>query len=371
MKYDYLIVGAGLFGCVFAEQMSSRGKRCLVIERRGHPGGNIYCEEIEGIQVHCYGAHIFHTSDEEVWEYINRFSSFNHYINSPIAIYRDDLYNLPFNMNTFSKLWNIHTPSQAREIIQRQIAEQAIGEPKNLEEQALKLVGRDIYEKLIKGYTEKQWGHPCNELPAFIIKRIPLRYTFDNNYFSDIHQGIPIEGYNAIAKKLLAGSEVLLNTDYKQFQKENKGIAGRIVYSGRIDEFFDFSLGELEYRSLIFKTRVLEQENWQGNAVVNYTACEVPYTRSIEHKHFLYGTQEKTVVSWEYPTAWGPGMEAYYPVNDSKNQELYRSYQQLASTLPNVIFGGRLGSYCYYNMDQTIRAALDAAVLETKLFAGF
>lgn len=367
-EYDYLIVGAGLYGCVFAEQMSSRGKRCLVIERREHIGGNIYCEEIEGIQVHRYGAHIFHTSDEEVWAYINRFSPFNHYINSPIAIYGDELYNLPFNMNTFSKLWNIRTPSEAKEIIQRQIAELSIGEPANLEEQALKLAGRDVYEKLIKGYTEKQWGRPCKELPAFIIQRIPLRFTFDNNYFSDRYQGIPMEGYNAIAEKLLAGSEVLLNTDYAKFRQENPGIAARTVYSGQIDAFFDFCLGQLEYRSLTFETRVLDQENWQGNAVVNYTAREVPYTRSIEHKHFLFGTQPKTVVSWEYPAVWGPGREAYYPVNDEKNQNLYQAYQQLARTLPDVIFGGRLGSYRYYNMDQTIRAALDAALLEAKMW---
>lgn len=365
-KYDYLIVGAGLFGCVFAERMSSRGKRCLVIDRRGHIGGNTYCEELEGIQVHRYGAHIFHTSDEDVWAYINRFSSFNHYVNSPIARYGDELYNLPFNMNTFSRLWNIHTPSQAKEIIQRQIAELSIDEPKNLEEQALKLVGRDVYERLIKGYTEKQWGHPCNELPAFIIKRIPLRFTFDNNYFSDKHQGIPNEGYNAIAEKLLAGSEVLLNTDYKKFCRENQGIADRIIYSGRIDEFFDFCLGRLEYRSLTFETRILNQDNWQGNAVVNYTAKEVPYTRSIEHKHFLFGTQEKTVVTWEYPADWTPEREAYYPVNDAENQELFRAYQRLARTLPNVVFCGRLGSYRYYDMDQTVRAALDTAELETK-----
>ncbi len=366
MKYDYLIVGAGLYGCVFAEQMSRYGKHCLVIDRRGHVGGNTHCEEIDGIQVHRYGAHIFHTSDEEVWDYINNYTSFNHYINSPIAIYRDELYNLPFNMNTFSKLWNIQTPSQAKEIIRRQIAELSIDTPKNLEEQALKLAGRDIYEKLIKGYTEKQWGRPCNELPAFIIKRIPLRFTFDNNYFSDKYQGIPLNGFDAVAEKLLAESDVLLNTDYAQFRKENEGIAERIVYSGRIDEFFDFCLGQLEYRSLTFETRVLEQENWQGNAVVNYTAREIPYTRTIEHKHFLFGKQPKTVVTWEYPAVWKPGMEAYYPVNDLKNQKLYQSYQQLAKELPNVIFGGRLGSFCYYNMDQTIRAALDAAARETK-----
>ena len=292
-------------------------------------GGNTHCEEIEGIQVHRYGAHIFHTSDKEVWTYINRFSSFNHYINSPIAIYGDELYNLPFNMNTFSKLWNIHTPSQAKEKIRRQIAESQIGEPQNLEEQAIKLAGRDVYEKLIKGYTEKQWGRPCNELPAFIIKRIPLRFTFDNNYFSDRYHGIPLEGYDAIAEKLLAGSEVLLDTDYAQFCQENNGIAARTVYSGRIDEFFGFNLGQLEYRSLTFETRVLNQENWQGNAVVNYTAREVPYTRCIEHKHFLFGTQPKTVVSWEYPAVWRPGLEAYYPVNDEKNKNYTKPVKSL------------------------------------------
>lgn len=368
--YDYLIVGAGLFGCVFAEQMSSQGKRCIVIERRGHIGGNMHCEEIAGIQVHRYGAHVFHTSDEEVWAYINRFSRFNHYVNSPIAIYKDELYNLPFNMNTFSKLWNIHTPAQARDILRRQIAEFSAREPKNLEEQALKLVGRDVYEKLIQGYTEKQWGRSCKELPAFIIKRIPLRFTYDNNYFSDSHQGIPLEGYDAIARKLLAGSEVLLNTDYAGFHKNNQKIADKIVYSGQIDEFFDFCLGHLEYRSLRFETRVLNEENWQGNAVVNYTEREIPYTRSIEHKHFLFGTQAKTVVSWEYPLAWSPGMEAYYPVNDEKNQTLYLAYRRLAESRPDVIFGGRLGTYCYYDMDQTIRAALDAAKLESRLCGG-
>ncbi len=360
-SYDYLIVGAGLFGCVFAEQMSSRGKRCLVLERRGHIGGNTHCEEIEGIQVHRYGAHIFHTSDREVWEYVNRFSSFNHFINSPIAVYGDELYNLPFNMNTFSKLWQIRTPDQAKEIIRWQIAELDIGEPQNLEEQALKLAGRDVYEKLIKGYTEKQWGRPCRELPAFIIRRIPLRFTYDNNYFTDPYQGIPLEGYDAIAQKLLAGSEVLLNTDYADFAARNPGIAERVVYTGRIDEFFHFQLGQLEYRSLSFETQVLDQENWQGNAVVNYTAREVPYTRTIEHKHFLFGTQKKTVVTWEYPALWRPGMEAYYPVNDGWNQALYQAYRQLAESTPQVIFGGRLGSYRYYNMDQIIRAALDVS----------
>ncbi len=370
-EYDYLIVGAGLFGCVFAERMSSRGKRCLVIERRGHIGGNTHCEEIEGIQVHRYGAHIFHTSDEEVWEYINRFSKFNHFINAPIAIYRDELYNLPFNMNTFSRLWNIHTPAQAKEIIRQQIAEFSIGEPKNLEEQALKLVGRDVYEKLIKGYTEKQWGRLCRDLPAFIIKRIPVRFTFDNNYFSDKYQGIPVEGYDAIAEKMLAGSTVLLNTDYAQFHRENRGIAAKTVYSGAIDEFFNFSLGHLEYRSLAFETKVLEEENWQGNAVVNYTAREIPYIRSIEHKHFLFGRQDKTVVSWEYPVVWRVGIEPYYPINDEKNQKLYLAYQQLAKSLPDVLFGGRLGSYRYYDMDQTIRAAIDASTQELSYMDGF
>lgn len=364
MSYDYLIVGAGLFGSVFAQQAVEKGKSCLVIDRRNHIGGNVHCESVEGIQVHQYGAHIFHTADEEVWTYVNQFSGFNHYVNSPIAIYGDELYNLPFNMNTFSKLWGIRTPAEAQAEIQRQIAELNIGEPQNLEEQALKLVGRDVYEKLVKGYTEKQWGRDCRDLPAFIIRRLPLRFTYDNNYFTDPHQGIPLDGYDAVVEKMLRGSEVRLNTDYFDFIKENPNIATKTVFTGMIDAFFSFQLGALEYRTVTFDTQVLDCPNWQGNAVVNYTAREIPYTRIIEHKHFMFGTQPKTVVSKEYPVEWKPGLEPYYPVNDAKNQELYERYLELAQMRPDVIFGGRLGNYRYYDMDKVIRAALDTAARE-------
>ncbi len=324
MKYDYLIVGAGLFGAVFARQAMDQGKSCLVIDRRSHTGGNIHCETVEDIRVHRYGAHIFHTSDEEVWQYVNRFVHFNHYINSPVAVYGDELYNMPFNMNTFSRMWNIRTPAEAKEIIRKQIEELNIGEPKNLEEQALKLVGRDVYEKLVKGYTEKQWGRPCDQLPAFIIRRLPLRFVYDNNYFSDPHQGIPVEGYNALTDALLEGAEVRLDTDYAEFIRENPDIAQKTVFTGMIDEFFDFCYGALEYRTVTFETEVLDCDNYQGNAVVNYTSRDVPYTRIIEHKHFEFGTQPKTVISREYPAAWQPGAEPYYPVNDEKNQALYK-----------------------------------------------
>lgn len=364
MKYDYLIAGAGLFGGVFAQQAAERGKRCLVLERRGHVGGNIYCREIEGIQVHQYGAHIFHTSDEEVWAYVSRFVRFNHFINAPLAVCGSELYNLPFNMNTFSRLWGIRTPREAQEKIREQIESLDIGEPRNLEEQALKLVGRDVYEKLVKGYTEKQWGRDCKDLPAFIIRRLPLRFTYDNNYFSDPHQGIPVEGYNALAEKLLEGSEVLLNTDYFTFIQDHPRIAEKTVFTGMIDEFFGFRLGPLEYRTVRFETEVLDCPNWQGNAVVNYTSRQVPYTRIIEHKHFTFGQQPRTVISREYPGEWKPGMEPFYPVNDRKNQALYQDYQALARTRPDVIFGGRLGQYRYYDMDKAIRAALDAAAAE-------
>lgn len=363
-KYDYLIVGAGLFGSVFTQRMSEMGRKCLVIDRRSHTGGNIHCQEIEGIQVHQYGAHIFHTSDEEVWAYVNRFVRFNHYINSPIAVYKDELYNLPFNMNTFARLWNIRTPAQAQEKIQEQTAGLNFGEPRNLEEQALKMVGRDVYEKLVKGYTEKQWGRDCKDLPAFIIRRLPLRFTYDNNYFSDSYQGIPIGGYNTLTEQLLKGSEVMLNTDYSLFIQENPNIAEKTVYTGMIDEFFQFQLGILEYRTVTFETETLDCPNWQGNAVVNYTGHEVPYTRIIEHKHFAFGQQPKTVISREYPAEWKRGMEPYYPVNDEQNQALYCAYQKLAKTRPDVIFGGRLGQYRYYDMDKVIRAALDAAAQE-------
>ena len=364
MKYDYLIVGAGLFGAVFARQAMDQGKSCLVIDRRSHTGGNIHCETVEDIRVHRYGAHIFHTSDEEVWQYVNRFVHFNHYINSPVAVYGDELYNMPFNMNTFSRMWNIRTPAEAKEIIRKQIEELNIGEPKNLEEQALKLVGRDVYEKLVKGYTEKQWGRPCDQLPAFIIRRLPLRFVYDNNYFSDPHQGIPVEGYNALTDALLEGAEVRLDTDYAELIRENPDIAKKTVFTGMIDEFFDFCYGALEYRTVTFETEVLDCDNYQGNAVVNYTSRDVPYTRIIEHKHFEFGTQPKTVISREYPAAWQPGAEPYYPVNDEKNQALYQKYAALAASRPDVIFGGRLGGYKYYDMDKVIRAALDTAAAE-------
>ena len=360
-KYDYLIVGAGLYGSVFARQMTDAGRRCLVIDRRDHIGGNAHCETVEGIQVHLYGAHIFHTSDREVWEYVNRFAEFNNYINSPVAIYKDELYNLPFNMNTFHALWGVKTPAEAQAIIREQIAELDIGEPKNLEEQALKLVGRDVYEKLVKGYTEKQWGRPCAELPAFIIRRLPLRFTYDNNYFNDRWQGIPAEGYDALIKKLLSGSEVRLDTP---FSKDLSALAEKTVYTGSIDEYFGYGLGHLAYRTVTFETEVLDCENFQGNAVVNYTEREVPYTRIIEHKHFAFGTQPKTIISREYPTEWRPGLEPYYPVNNEKNQRLYEQYRALAAKESNVIFGGRLGSYRYYDMDKVIQAALRTAEAE-------
>ena len=355
MKYDYLVVGAGLFGAVFAHEAASRGKKCLVIDRRFHVGGNVYTEEIEGIQVHKYGAHIFHTSDKEVWDYINQFAEFNHYINSPIAVYKDELY----NMNTFSRMWNIRTPKEAEDIIRRQIADLGIKEPANLEEQALSLAGRDVYEKLIKGYTEKQWGRECKELPAFIIRRLPLRFTYDNNYFNDRYQGIPIGGYTAVIEKLLEGIEVRTGVDFLKERAEYEALAEMIIYTGMIDEYYGCRLGALEYRSVRFETEVLECGNYQGNAVVNYTDREIPYTRIIEHKHFEFGKQEKTVISREYSSEWKAGDEPYYPVNDQKNGELYAEYQELAAAEENVIFGGRLGAYKYYDMDQVIRAALE------------
>ncbi len=363
-SYDYLIVGAGLFGSVFAHEAVKKGKTCLVIDKRSHIGGNIYTEEIEGINVHKYGAHIFHTSDKEIWEYVNRFAEFNQYINSPVAVYKDELYNLPFNMNTFSRMWNIRTPKEAKDIIEAQRKEANITEPKNLEEQALSLAGRDVYEKLIKGYTEKQWGRRCTDLPAFIIKRLPFRFTYDNNYFNDRFQGIPIGGYTQIAEKLLEGSDVLLETEYKQFIAENKDIASKIIYTGMIDEFFDYKLGALEYRSVRFETEVLDTDNYQGNAVVNYTEREVPYTRIIEHKHFEFGKQEKTVISREYSSEWKVGIEPYYPVNDEKNSELYAGYKELAAKEKNIIFGGRLGMYQYFDMDKVIKAALEVCKKE-------
>ena len=359
MKYDYLIVGAGLYGAVFAHEAVKHGKKCLVVERRNHIGGNVYCREDSGIQVHVYGAHIFHTSNKTVWDYVKQFAEFNNYVNSPVAIYRDELYNLPFNMNTFSKMWNIKTPAQAQEKIREQLADLNIKEPQNLEEQALSLVGRDVYEKLVKGYTEKQWGRDCRDLPAFIIKRLPLRFTFDNNYFNDRYQGIPVGGYTKIVEKLLEGADVLLNTDYKEYIKQNPDSAGKTIYTGMIDEYFNYSEGILEYRSVRFETEKLDMENYQGNAVVNYTEREVPFTRIIEHKHFEFGQQEKTVISREYSSEWKVGMEPYYPVNDEKNTRLFEKYQELAKAEGNVIFGGRLGDYKYYDMDKVIEAALN------------
>lgn len=358
MKYDYLVVGAGVFGSVFAYEAKKRGKTCLVIDKRNHIGGNVYCEEIEGINVHKYGAHIFHTSNKEIWEYVNQFAEFNNYINSPVAVYKDELYNLPFNMNTFSKMWNIRTPQEAKDMIAKQIAELHIEEPKNLEEQALSLAGRDVYEKLVKGYTEKQWGRDCTELPAFIIKRLPLRFTYDNNYFNDRFQGIPMGGYTKIIEKMLDGVDVKTETDYFEFIKENPEIADKILFTGMIDEFFDYQLGALEYRSVRFETEVLDCDNYQGNAVINYTEREVPYTRIIEHKHFEFGQQEKTVISREYSSEWKVGMEPYYPVNNEQNNARFEAYKKLAEKEENVIFGGRLGNYQYYDMDKVIEAAL-------------
>lgn len=360
MKYDYLIVGAGLFGAVFAYEATKKGKKCLVIDKRDHIAGNIYTKETENINVHQYGAHIFHTSDRKIWDYVNSFADFNNYINSPVAVYKDELYNLPFNMNTFSKMWNIKTPSEAKEIIRKQIEELNITEPRNLEEQALSLVGTDVYEKLIKGYTEKQWGRDCKELPAFIIKRLPLRFTYDNNYFNDRYQGIPIGGYTKIVEKMLEGSDVLLDTDYFEFIKDNEGIADKVLFTGMIDEYYDFCYGHLEYRTVRFETEVLDCDNYQGNAVVNYTDREVPYTRIIEHKHFEFGKQEKTIISREYSTEWEPGMEPYYPVNNERNNDLFEKYKALADKEEKVIFGGRLGNYKYYDMDKVIIAALEA-----------
>ena len=358
-RYDYLIVGAGLYGAVFARELTQRGKSCLVIDRRNHIAGNIYTEKMAGINVHKYGAHIFHTSDREVWEYVNQFAEFNNYVNSPLAVYRDELYNLPFNMNTFSKMWGIRTPKEARQMIEHQVAELGITEPQNLEEQALSLVGTDVYTKLIKGYTEKQWGRDCRELPAFIIRRLPCRFTYDNNYFNDHWQGIPIGGYTQMVEKKLEGADVLLQTDYFDLIREQPEIARTTVYTGCIDEFFGYRLGALKYRSVRFETEELPEENYQGNAVVNYTDREVPYTRVIEHKHFEFGKQPTTVISREYSAEWKPGLEPYYPVNDAENNALYAQYQQLAAQQENVIFGGRLGQYRYYDMDKVIRAAMD------------
>ena len=358
MKYDYLIVGAGLYGAVMAHELTKKGKRCLVIDKRSHIAGNIYCEDIEGIHVHKYGAHILHTSNKKIWEYMNQFAEFNNYINSPVAVYKDELYNLPFNMNTFSKMWGIKTPAEAKAMIEKQVKETGITEPKNLEEQGLSLVGKDVFEKLVKGYTEKQWGRSCSELPAFIIRRLPVRFTYDNNYFNDRYQGIPIGGYTKIVEKMLEGADVQTDTDYFEFRKSNPDIADTTIFTGMIDEYFDYQLGALEYRSVRFETEVLDTDNYQGNAVVNYTEREVPYTRIIEHKHFEFGTQPKTVITREYPVTWQEGMEPYYPVNDEKNGKLFAAYKELAEKEEHVIFGGRLGNYQYYDMDKVVEAAL-------------
>lgn len=361
MKFDFLVVGAGLFGSVFAYEAKKRGKSVLVIDKRDHFGGNCYTKNESGINVHVYGPHIFHTSKKDIWEYINRFCEFNNFINSPVAAYKDEVYNLPFNMNTFSKMWGVKTPDEAGEIIESQKASLNITEPKNLEEQALSLVGTDVYEKLIKGYTEKQWGRDCKDLPSFIIKRLPLRFTYDNNYFNDRYQGIPIGGYTGIFEKLLDGIEVRLNTAFKDIPRD---AYDKLIFTGPIDEYYDYKLGRLHYRSLRFETETLPVENYQGNAVVNYTEREIPYTRIIEHKHFdkvPIGTGEypDTVITKEYPDEWEPGKEPYYAINDERNTKLYEEYRALSEKEPNVYFGGRLGNYSYYDMDRVIELALD------------
>ncbi len=372
MKYDYLVVGSGLFGAVFAYEMKKAGKSLLVIDKRSHIAGNIYTGQEHGIQVHKYGAHIFHTSNKKVWDYVNQFAEFNHYVNSPVAIYKDELYNMPFNMNTFSKMWGIKTPAEAKAKIEEQSCAERVENPQNVEEQAINLVGRDIYEKLVKGYTEKQWGRSAKELPAFIIRRLPVRFTYDNNYFTDPYQGIPKGGYTQIVEKLLDGIEVRLGITYKEFLAENdaKGegadIFGKVLYTGMIDEYYDYKLGELQYRSLRFEEELLEDEcNFQGNAVVNYTEREIPYTRIIEHKHFEFdSTSKDTIITKEYPATWERGDEPYYPINDVRNSELFMQYQKLAEAEPGVLFGGRLGQYKYYDMDKVIEAALEMAEKE-------
>ena len=356
---DYLIVGAGLYGAVFAHEAKKAGKTCIVIDKRDHIAGNIYTKEIEGIQVHEYGAHIFHTSNKQVWDYVNALAEFNRYTNSPVANYKGELYNLPFNMNTFNKMWGVITPAEAQAKIEEQKAAAHVENPQNLEEQAISLVGTDIYEKLIKGYTEKQWGRPCDQLPAFIIKRLPVRLIYDNNYFNDKYQGIPVGGYTALVEKLLDGIEVRLGVDYLADREALSALAKTVVYTGPIDAYFGYKLGALEYRSVRFETEVLDMPNYQGNAVVNYTDAETPYTRIIEHKHFEFGTQPKTVISREYSAEWKPGDEPYYPVNDEKNGALYQKYKALADAEGGVIFGGRLGEYKYYDMDKVIESALN------------
>ena len=368
MKYDYLVVGSGLFGAIFANEANKKGKKCLVIDKRPNVGGNIYTENIDGINVHKYGAHIFHTSNKKIWEYINQFAEFNRYTNSPVARYKNELYNMPFNMNTFNKLWGVVTPEQAKAKIEEEKKEAGIKEPKNLEEQAISLVGKTIYEKLVKGYTEKQWGKRATELPSFIIKRLPVRFIYDNNYFNDIYQGIPMGGYTPIIEKMLEGIEVRLNCDFFENREELEKIADKIIFTGPIDKYYNYQFGELEYRSLRFETEELEEENYQGNAVVNYTEYEIPYTRIIEHKHFEYGsslgkiaegeTARKTIITREYPDKWVQGKEPYYTMNDEKNTKLYEKYKELADKDKKVIFGGRLGQYKYFDMDKVIAEAL-------------
>ena len=366
MHYDYLIVGAGLYGAAFAQQAREAGKSVLVIDRRDHIGGNVYTEEVEGIQVHKYGAHIFHTNDKTVWEYVNRFAEFNRYTNSPVANYKGELYSLPFNMYTFNKMWNVVTPQEAANKIEQQRIAAGITEPRNLEEQAISLVGTDIYEKLVKGYTEKQWSRPCTELPSFIIKRLPVRLTFDNNYFNARYQGIPMGGYTKMVEKMLDGIEVRLNVDYLENKSHWDAMADKVVYTGSIDSYFDYCYGHLSYRSVRFETEVLDIPNYQGNAVVNYTDRETPYTRIIEHKFFEFGTQPKTVISREYSSEWHPGEEPYYPVNDEKNSALYARYKALAEKEEKVVFGGRLGEYRYYDMDAVLLSALKFSDLELR-----
>ena len=363
-KYDYLIVGSGLFGSTFAYQAKKHGKSCLVIDKRPHIGGNIYTEEVEGINVHKYGAHIFHTSNKEIWEYVNKFTEFNRYTNSPVANYKGEIYNLPFNMNTFNKLWGVITPEEAKAKIEEERKNDYTENPQNLEEQAINLVGKTIYEKLVKGYTEKQWGQKAKDLPAFIIKRLPVRFIYDNNYFNDIYQGIPMGGYTKIIEKMLEGIEVKLNYDFFEHRDELEKVADKIIFTGQIDKFYDYKFGELEYRSLKFETEIKDEANFQGNAVVNYTEYEVPYTRIIEHKHFEYGAQEKTVITKEYPDNWNKEKEPYYPINNDRNNQLYLKYKELADKENNVIFGGRLGQYKYYDMHNIILEALNIAEKE-------
>lgn len=358
--YDYLIVGSGLFGAVIAHETAKAGKTCLVLEKRAHTGGNVHCETVEDIIVHQYGAHIFHTNNKDVWDYVNALAEFNRYTNSPIANYKGEIYNMPFNMNTFRAMWGVRTPAEAQAIIEEQRAE-ITGEPQNLEEQAIRLVGRDIYEKLVKGYTEKQWGRDCKDLPAFIIKRLPVRFTYDNNYFNDRYQGIPIGGYNVLIDKLLSKADVITGVDFLDDPEKYRAMADTVVYTGTIDSYFGYCFGKLEYRTVRFESEILDKENHQGVAVVNYTDRETPYTRVIEHKHFDFGTQPKTVVTREYSTDWQDGMEPYYPVNDARNQELYARYAALAAEEPHTVFGGRLAEYRYYDMDKVIESALALA----------